>query len=135
MTKQTLNPPQLFNSLQYGFSQIVVTAGNKMVHLSGQVAWNAAQEIIGVGDLALQTEQTLKNIELALQMVGGTINDVVSMRIYIVDAVMGENGCISACLLRWFSAENAPATTWIGVQSLATPDFLIEIEAIAVLSA
>ena len=60
------------------------------------------------------------------------MDDVASMRIYIVDRVMADNGCVSTVLLEWFTPETAPATTWVGVQSLARPEFLIEIEAIAV---
>lgn len=132
MTKLTLNPPTLFNSLQYGFSQIVTTTGSKTVHLSGQVAWNAQQEIVGVDDLAEQTRQTFRNIETALKAAGASMNDVASMRIYIVDRVMDQNECVSTVLLEWFTQETAPATTWIGVQSLARPEFLIEVEAVAV---
>lgn len=132
MSKTTLNPPELFNSLQYGFSQIVTTTGGKTVYLSGQVAWNENQEIIGGNDLGAQTRQALENVKTAVQIGGGVLSDVVSMRIYFLDAKKGETGGISQALLEYFPDGNPPATTWIGVPSLARDDFLIEIEAVAV---
>ncbi|MGB1249439.1 MAG: RidA family protein [Candidatus Promineifilaceae bacterium] len=133
MPKQTVNPPELFDSLQYGFSQMVVSSGGQTVHLSGQVAWDENQNIVGDGDLEAQTQQTFKNIDAALKLVGATLDNVVSMRIYIVAEQMAHSGHVSTALRAWFSAETAPATTWIGVHSLARPEFLIEIEAIAVI--
>lgn len=134
MTKTYLNPPELFPSLQYGFSQIVVsTIGSRTIHLSGQVAWDADQQIVGPGDLRAQTWQSLRNVETALQLAGGALSDVVSMRIYIVQAQMGDTSAVSEGLKAFFPAEAAPASTWLGVQSLANPDFLIEIEAVAMI--
>lgn len=127
----TINPPELFNSLQYGFSQIVTATGSKTIYLSGQVAWNEKQEIIG-DDLGAQTQQALRNVQTAVQIGGGQLSDVVSMRIYFLDARKGETGSISQALLEYFPDGNPPATTWIGVPSLARDDFLIEIEAVAV---
>ena len=133
MPKQTLNPPELFNSLQYGFSQIAVAAGSQTIYLSGQVAWNEHQEIIGRDDLGMQTRQTLLNVKAAVEIAGGTLHDVVSMRIYFLDARKDETSSITTALLECFPGGEPPATTWIGVPSLANDDFLIEIEAIAVI--
>ncbi|MEZ4684351.1 MAG: RidA family protein [Caldilineaceae bacterium] len=107
MTKEVINPPQLFPSLQYGFSQIVTSSGGKTVYLSGQVAWDANQQIVGAGDLGIQAREALKNVATAVQIAGGHITDVVSMRIYIVEAVLAERSPCQAAL-RDFSAEQAP---------------------------
>ena len=133
MPKQTINPPNLFPSLQYGFSQIVTTTAGTTVYLSGQVAWDASQQIVGAGDLRAQAWQSLENVATAVQAAGGTLSDVVSMRIYIVEEVLDQSRHISDALKAFFPSEHAPATTWIGVRALANADFLIEIEAIAVL--
>lgn len=132
MTKTTINPPELFNSLQYGFSQIVTATGGKTIYLSGQVAWNEKQEIIG-DDLGAQTRQALRNVQTAVQIGGGQLSDVVSMRIYFLDARKDETSGITEALLKYFPDGNPPATTWIGVPCLANNDFLIEIEAVAVI--
>lgn len=133
MPNKTINPPELFPSLQYGFSQIVTSTGGKTVYLSGQVAWDENEQIVGPDDLGTQTRQTLKNIETAMQIADGKLTDVVSMRIYIVEPHLAESSSISQALKEFFPAKNAPATTWLGVSSLANKDFIVEIEAIAVI--
>lgn len=133
MPKEHLNPPELFQSRQYGFSQIVTVEGGKTVYISGQVAWDANQQIVGTGDLRAQTWQTLRNVESAVHVAGGTLADVVSLRIYIVHDQMEHGSVISEGLRSFFLTESPPVSTWIGVTSLANEDFLIEIEAIAVI--
>ncbi|MGB5058573.1 MAG: Rid family hydrolase, partial [Candidatus Promineifilaceae bacterium] len=66
MSKTSLNPDSLFNSLQFGFSQIVVAQGSRMVYFSGQVAWDEHQNIIGANDLQAQVWQSLRNVETAV---------------------------------------------------------------------
>ena len=129
-----INPPDLFDSSQYGFSQVVVADPGRTVYLSGQVAWDAQQRIVGKGDLGVQTRHALKNIASALRAAGGDLNDVVSMRIYIVESQLQQSHPISRALKEAFDPSNAPATTWIGVRALADEAFLIEIEAIAVIT-
>ena len=84
MSKTYLNPQALFLSQQYGFSQAVATLGKNTVYISGQVGWNAEQQIIDPADLGLQTRQALENIELAVAAAGGSRTDIVSLRLNIV---------------------------------------------------
>ena len=132
MSKTSLNPDSLFNSKQYGFSQIVVAQGNRTIYFSGQVAWDAEQNLIGKDDLRAQVGQSLRNVETAVSAAGGTPNDIVALRIYIVHNWMNKTAPVSEAL-REFFPENPPASTWIGVHSLARPEFLIEIEGTAVI--
>ncbi len=131
MTKQSLNPNTLFNSLQYGFSQIVVAEGSRTVHFSGQVAWDKNENIVGENDLRAQVWQSLRNVETAVTTAGATLNDIVALRIYIVQSWMDKTAPVSEGLKEFFPF-NPPAATWIGVHSLARPEFLIEIEGTAV---
>lgn len=133
MLKQYINPPVLFNSLQYGFSQVVACRGGTTLYLSGQVAWDENEQIVGAGDLALQTEQALRNVETAVKSAGGTRTDIATMRIYVVDSYLEQGAIISNALTAFFASGHAPATSWIGVSRLANTDFLIEIEAVAVI--
>jgi enamine deaminase RidA (YjgF/YER057c/UK114 family) len=133
MPKEYINPPELFPSLQYGFSQIVSSPAGKLVFLSGQVAWDEQQRIVGPGNLRLQSRQALKNVETAVVAAGGELRDMVSMRIYILEDQLAESRAITEALKAFFPQEQAPATTWIGVRALANEEFLIEIEAIAVI--
>jgi len=133
MPKEYLNPKSLFPSLPHGFSQIVVASGRKMVFISGQTAWDAQKNIVGGDNLLEQARQALRNIEGALAAAGGAFKDVVALRIYIVNYQAGNAGAVSSALREFFSQEGPPASTWIGVSALAVPEFLIEIEATAVL--
>ena len=132
MSKQVINPPELFDSVQFGFSQIVVSPpGGRLVHMSGQVAWDERRAIVGRGDLRAQVMQSLRNVETGLRLAGGTLADIVALRIYIKYSHMGESGAVREGLQHFFGAE-PPCATWIGVQGLANEEFLVEIEPIAV---
>jgi 2-iminobutanoate/2-iminopropanoate deaminase len=133
MSKAYINPPGLFPSLQYGFSQIVSSQKGRLVFLSGQVAWDENQRIVGHNDLKAQTWQALQNIETAMKAAGGELSDVVSLRIYVVEEILSQGQYISEALKAHFAEDKAPATSWIGVRALADKEFLIEIEAIAVI--
>lgn len=132
MPKQYVNPPTLFPSQQYGFSQIVTSRGGTTVYLAGQVAWDPDRAIGAPDDLGMQTQRTLANVETALQAVGGSRTDIVSMRIYLVGDHIHNNLPVQQALLAFFPSGQLPSSTWIGVPALAHPDFLIEIEAVAV---
>ena len=132
MKKKCLNPKELFNSTQYGFSQIVIGEGSKLVFISGQVGWDEEQNMIGENDLKKQTEKALDNLNLAIQKAGGTLENIVMLRLYIVD-YQQQGSIISEALKKYFGTESPPASTWINVQGLASTDFLIEIEAQAIL--
>jgi len=134
MKKQCLNPKELFNSTQYGFSQIVIGEGSKMVFISGQVGWDEEQNIVGKNDLKKQTEKSLDNLKLAIGKAGGTLDNIVMLRLYIVDYRQEQGSIISEALIKYFGTDSPPASTWINVQGLASADFLIEIEAQAILA-
>ena len=133
MPKTYLNPTALFPSQQYGFSQIVVSRGGATVYLSGQVGWDAQQQIGDPGDLAVQTRRAFANLETAVQAAGGTRDDIVSLRIYIVGEHIHQSTAVREALLDFFHPDRLPTSTWIGVPALANPDFLIEVEAVAVI--
>lgn len=133
MAKKSINPDSLFASQQYGFSQIVVAQGNQTVYFSGQVAWDKDHNIVGENDLRAQVWQSLENLKIAVTVAGGTLEDIVAMRIYIVHNFMEDSECISEALKNFFPGKDSPAATWVGISSLARPEFLVEIEATAVL--
>jgi enamine deaminase RidA (YjgF/YER057c/UK114 family) len=131
MGKQLVNPASLFPSLEHGFSQVVVASGARTVFVSGQTAWDANRHIVG-RSLDEQARQALRNVKAAVEAAGGSLCDIVSLRIYIVHRDGQSLAPVGSALKEMFTTE-PPASTWIGVSSLAVPDFLIEIEAMAVL--
>lgn len=104
-----------------------------MIFMSGQVAWDAQQKLVGPDDLGQQMRQALRNVETAVRAAGGTLDHIVSMRIYVLGEKLSEGHHIREALLEFFPGEHPPTTTWIGVQALASKDFLVEIEPIAVI--
>lgn len=133
MPREYLNPNTLFSSLPHGFSQVVIATGSKMVFVSGQTAWDVRKNIVGRDSVLEQARQAFRNLETAMEAAGGTLKDVVALRIYVVDYQAESGTAVGTALREFFSPENPPASTWIGVSALAVPEFLIEIEATAVL--
>jgi 2-iminobutanoate/2-iminopropanoate deaminase len=133
MPKEYVNPTSLFPSLPHGFSQVVVASGRKMVFISGQTAWDVRKNIVGGDSVLEQARQALRNLDAAIGATGGTLKDVVALRIYIVNYQAQSATAVGTALREFFSPKNLPASTWIGVSALAVPEFLIEIEATAVL--
>ena len=133
MSKEYVNPSSLFPSLPHGFSQVVIASGRKMVFISGQTAWDTRKNIVGGDSVLEQARQAFRNLEKAIEAAGGTLKDIVALRIYVVDYQAESGTAVGAALRESFSPENPPASTWIGVSALAVPEFLIEIEATAVL--
>ena len=133
MPKTYVNPPTLFASEQYGFSQIVKAQGGTTVYISGQVGWDAQANIGDAGDFHAQTRRAFANLRTAVEAAGGTLDDVVSLRIYLVGEYIYEGGTVSGALREFFAPGKLPTANWIGVSALANRDFLIEIEGVAVI--
>ena len=133
MKKEYFSPDSLFPSRQFGFSQAVTTEGGKFVHCAGQTAWDKNMNLVGEGDLSKQLEQSLENVRLALSAGGAKPEDVVRVKIYVVDYKPEYVEPIGKAMAVFFK-DNPPASTLIGVQSLAVPGFMVEIEVTAVVS-
>ena len=131
--KQAINPPSLFRSLDHGFSQAVMARGGKTLYVSGQTAWDSQKRLVGGGDLEGQARQAFTNVRAVVEAAGGTLADVVFLRIYVVDYRPEKAAAVGSAFRHFFSGEAKPAATWVGVAALADPGFLIEVEATAVL--
>jgi len=133
MRIQTINPPQLFNSTQYGFSQLTLQAdGGNLFVTSGQVAMDHEERIIGT-TLQGQMDRCMENLKTLLETAGGSLEDVLGLRIYVVQSQADNLRAIGEVLRRHFGTDHPPASTWIGVAFLARAGFLVEVEAMGTL--
>ena len=133
MEKEFLNPAGL--PVLPGFSQVVTATEGKVVFISGQVALNANNELVGEGDLRAQVVQTFENLKRALAAVGATFDDVLKTNTYIVNYTPDMIGVIREVRSQYLPQDKPPASTLIGVQALVLEGLLIEIEAFALLNA
>jgi enamine deaminase RidA (YjgF/YER057c/UK114 family) len=133
--KRHISPPGLFSTRRLGFTHVVTSSPGTTVYISGQTAWDADRKIVGGTDLRLQAEQSFRNLRTALVAAGASPADVVFVRIYVVNYQPDHGAVLSPMLEEFFAGGDLPASTWVGVQSLAAPDFLVEIEATAVVAA
>ena len=110
----------------------MVASGRKTLYVSGQTAWDSQKRLIGAADLEGQARQAFANVQAVVEAAGGTLADVVSLRIYVVDYRPEKAAAVGSAFRHFFSGEVKPASTWVGVAALADPGFLIEVEAMAV---
>jgi enamine deaminase RidA (YjgF/YER057c/UK114 family) len=129
---ERVNPATLYNSVQFGFSHAVRQRGGDTLHLAGQVAWDKEGKVVGGGDLAAQTRQALANLREVLAAAGATPADIVRLRTYVVNHSPDKLGPVLGEIGAFYAGAVPAANTFIGVQALALPDFLVEIEATAV---
>ena len=101
------------------------------VHLTGQVAWDENEVVVGVGNIEVQTRKCFENIRVLLERVGGTMEDIVSITTYFTDR--SQLPSIQKIRTEYFSSAEAPASTSVMVAGLGHHDFLVELTPIAVI--
>jgi enamine deaminase RidA (YjgF/YER057c/UK114 family) len=114
------------------YSQVVVASGKRTIYLAGQIAVDAQGALVGANDLGAQTTQVMRNIGLALTAAGATYADIAKLTTYVVNYQPEHRAIIGAARSAFFTSGPPPASTLVGVTALAAPEWLIEIEAIAV---
>ncbi|MFE5126113.1 RidA family protein [Streptomyces sp. NPDC056669] len=118
------------------YRQVSIATGSRLVHIAGQVAWDANGATVGEGDLAAQVERCYLNIGTALAEIGGSFDDVAKLTVYVVDwtpdkmPLFLEGAARAAAKL---GVTPVPPGTLLGVAALDIPEHLVEIEATAVL--
>lgn len=114
-----------------GYSHAISVSGNhKTIYIGGQNAVDQNGKIVGKGNLKLQTEQALTNIEKVLKEANAKLENVVKFNIYLILGQKPQEG-FEAFQQKW-SSKNFPAITVLFVAGLGNPEWLFEIDAIAV---
>ena len=127
---QHLNPETLHHNP--AFTQAVAVSGAvKTVYVGGQNAVDTSGTIVGKGDIAAQTEQVMQNIQAALAAGGASLEHVIKWNVYLVQGQPLQPG-FEVFQRVWNGRPNPPTISSVMMAGLANPDFLLEIDAIAV---
>jgi enamine deaminase RidA (YjgF/YER057c/UK114 family) len=131
MSVQYLNPEGMYHSPV--FSQgIILPANVRILLIGGQDGVNEKGEVVGKGDVVKQTQQALANLQKVLAAAGAGLEHLVRVTI-IMQQDIDLQAAFGVWMAVWGNRDNPPTVTGFRVAALANPDFLIEIEAQAVL--
>jgi len=132
MEKQILNQPN--RRRPSGYSHLVKVKGETTIFLAGQVAEDIQGKLVGKDDICLQYDKILFNIQETLGTAGAGLTNIVKMTIYCPERekYMSKLKEIGAIYLKYFG-KYFPAMTFVEVKGLFSPDYLLEVDAIAVL--
>ncbi len=130
MAIEPVNPETMAAPRGYSHA-IAVTGNHKTVYIGGQNAINQAGELVGKGNLQQQTLQVLSNIEKILQKAGGKLENTIKFNIYILQ---GQNPAAGfAAFQQKWKGQTPPVVTVVFVAGLGNPDWLLEIDATAII--
>ena len=123
LTPETLPAP-------FGYSQVVESAGERIVHVAGQVPVNAKNELVGEGNFQAQVRQAFENVRLALEAVGMSFSDVVKMQFFLTD--MANLPQVREIRDEYINTAQPPASTSVQVVALYRPEVMFEMDVVAI---
>jgi len=125
--KRVIAPKNLHRPFGYAHAIQI----DKTLYISGQIPLDLDMNVVGKNDIAAQTEQVYGNLKSILEDVGGTMTNIVMLNIYCTDLEVFDKH--TRGLRKKYFGDYYPAITAVEVKRLYRPDFMIEVEAIAVL--
>ena len=131
MTLNRMNPDGMYTPNKGIYSQVVTSTGTTTVHIAGTVPFDEDANVVGVGDMKAQTCQILDNLRISLEAAGALPADVVRINVYTLNTDdYVANGAPEVIA---FFGDTKPSSTTVQVSRLVHPDWLVEIEATAVI--
>ena len=116
-----------------GYSQVAEVGGGKIVFIAGQVAQDRSGNLVGNGDFRAQVQQVFENLKAAVAAAGGDFNDVVKLNYYCAESVdPAQIGLVREIRDKYVNTTNPPTSTFVVVKRLVRPEWLIEVDAVAV---
>jgi enamine deaminase RidA (YjgF/YER057c/UK114 family) len=132
MTVKLSNPPTL--PTRGGYSQVCEVTSGKLILVAGQVPHDVNDKMVGEGSFETQVEQVFRNLDAALKAAGGNLKNLVKIVNYCVASVSYEERMVYRTVRdRWVNTANPPVSTFIYVVKLAQPNWLFEMDAMAVI--
>lgn len=129
MNNQFINPEGI--APPTGYTHVVTTDARRTIYISGQIGIDPQGNV--QEGLRAQTIQVFENLKTALASVGATFDNVLKVTYLIVNFKSEDRAIVREIRAQYVNAQHPPESTLIGVQALAMPELLIEIEAIAAL--
>ena len=131
MALNRINPDGMYTPNKGIYSQVVTSTGTTTVHIAGTVPFDEDANVVGVGDMKAQTCQILDNLRISLEAAGALPADVVRINVYTLNTDdYVANGAPEVIA---FFGDTKPSSTTVQVSRLVHPDWLVEIEATAVI--
>lgn len=116
-----------------GYSQVAEVTSGKLVYIAGQVALDRSGNLVGKDDLHAQVQQIFENLKAAVEAAGGDFNSVVKLNYYCAETVdAGQLPVIREIRDKYVNTSNPPTSTFVFVKRLVRPEWLLEVEAMAV---
>src|SRR6266566_4205604 len=130
MPKQQISSDRIRQPSGHFSQATVVEVRGRLVFISGMTARRADGSIAGIGDIEAQTRQVCENLKAAVEAAGGTLDDICRVDVYVRNMEHFEQ---IHQVRRDYFRPPAPASTMVEVCKMTSPDYLIEINAIAVI--
>src|SRR3954464_3764287 len=125
--------PETLAKPTVGYSQVAEVTGGKIVYVAGQVALDKSGNLVGKNDFRAQTQQVFENLKAAVQAAGGDASNIIKLNIYVAEAVdAAQIPVIREIRDKFVNTANPPTSTLVVVKRLVRPEWLIEIDAVAV---
>lgn len=128
--KRFINPETVAQPV--GYTHVVEAIGNRIIHISGQVPVDRSGSTVGINDMQAQAEQVFQNLDAALKAVNASFEDVVKLTYFVVD--ISQIQTVRDVRNRYINTAQPPASTAVEVRQLVRKDWLLEVEAVAVLN-
>jgi enamine deaminase RidA (YjgF/YER057c/UK114 family) len=130
LTLDLINPDDL--PTPHAYTHVAVASGARLMFVAGQEPEDERGNLVGAGDLAAQAHQVFANVGRALAAGGARLDQVAKITIYVVHYRREQLPVIDEARTALFG-DHKPADTLVGVEALSRPEFLIEVEAVAVI--
>ena len=123
---------RFINRAPAGYSHVVEVKGGRTLYIAGQIALDKDGNLVGRGDFRAQVKQVFENLKARLEEGGASFKDVVKLNYYLTDA--SDLQALRDTRNNYINTETPPASTLVVVKQLVREEYLVEIEAVAVVS-
>lgn len=131
MTLERINPKEIYTPNKNIYTQVIKTTGSTQIFLAGIVPFDQKQNVVGIGNMRLQVNQVLQNIKYALRSADASVSDVVRINVLTTDVDLYIQEGASQVINLF--GETKPTSTTYQVSRLVHPDWMVEIEATAII--